>query len=250
MRKADAFTLFVASSIALTAAAGCNCSGKDAKQAAPVVEVKVPPPSPLSDAKVQVQEAKKERKEAPIIPTVTDRKMALQLGYQLMAQGQVEEAEAKFKIAAAGGSSEAETMLLKIRMEKESKRLMDSAKEKIEFGDYDGAMLVLGSISSDSVQKAKADQLVEEIQRKKAARDQKIEENLRKGMEKAFTAPDEGEEAEEGAEEAEPSAEEEAAPAAEPPADSPEKAAPQAEEEAPAADAPAAEEPAAEPAAE
>lgn len=239
MRKADAFTLLVASSIAVTAAAGCNCSGKDADQAAPVVE-----PSPASLAQPDV---KKEKKEDPIIPSATDRKMALQLGYQLMAQGKIEEAEAKFKIAAAGGSPEAETMLMKIRMEKDAKRQMDSAKQKIEFGDYDGAILELGRIPKDSVQKANADKLKAKIESQMAARKQKMEEELRKSMEKAFAPADEDEAADQGEEKAAPA--EEAAPAAEPPADSPDKAAPQ-EEAAPAADAPTAEEPAAEPAAE
>ena len=245
MSKSGVFSILVATSIAAVTAAGCSCSDKGGS-AAPAETVAQPAaPAP----------AQEEKKKESIIPSVTDRKMALQLGHQFMMQGKIEEAEEKYRIAAAGGDPEAEKMLLKIQTEKDAKRLMESANSKIDLGDYDGAKLDLERVArGNSVQKAKAEKLLRTISERKAARERAMEENLRKGMEKAFAA----------AEEEEPAAEEEAASGAEAAAEQgsnesasadskadeePSKDEPQKDEPAPSA-APAAEEPAAEPAAE
>ena len=209
MRKAGAFSVFAASSIAAVLASGCSCSDKGAAPAAnPQAETIAAPAVP----------SETQKKEEPIIPSATDRKMALQLGNQFMMQGKIEEAEEKYKIAAAGGSSEAEKMLLKIRTEKDAKQLMDAAKAKIDLGDYENAIPMLERIPQGSIQKAKADKLIETIKAKKEADERAMEENLRKGMERAFAAEDDSnkeEEAEtvENQEETEASEEAQEAPA-------------------------------------
>ena len=108
--------------------------------------------------------------------------MALQLANQLMLQGKLEEAEVRYKVAAAGGSSEAEKMLMKLRTEITAKSYLDSAKQKSAYGDYDGALSALSQVPASSMLRKSADALVAQIKEKQEAMQKALEASIQQGL--------------------------------------------------------------------
>jgi hypothetical protein len=104
------------------------------------------------------------------------------MGNQLLMQGELEKAAAKLEIAAAGGSSEAEKLLAKVRLEIEAKKNITSAKEKMNTGDFEGAKRDLASIPQTSSLRNLADRMAEKIDEKNGNFQNALEAGLQKGL--------------------------------------------------------------------
>lgn len=126
-----------------------------------------------------------------VVPSSAQTAMALTLANQLMIEGKLEEAEARYKVAAAGGNAEAEKMLVKLRTEITAKEHFDSARQKFQYGDYEGAKVALRQIPSSSMLRKSADTLQSKIQEKETAIQKALEASIQQGLHKALD--DEGE---------------------------------------------------------
>ena len=152
-----------------------------------------PPPAPKAEP-VQVAAPVEPKDDLPpgmrlekelqydVVPSAAQTAMALQLANQLMLQGKLEEAEVRYKVAAAGGSSEAEKMLMKLRTEITAKSYLDSAKQKSAYGDYEGALSALSQVPASSMLRKSADALVAQIKEKQEAMQKALEASIQQGL--------------------------------------------------------------------
>lgn len=120
-----------------------------------------------------------------VVPSPAQTAMALSLANQLMLQGKLEEAEVRYKVAAAGGNAEAEKMLVKLRTEITAKGHLDSARQKFQYGDYEGARMALRQVPATSMLHASAEALQTQIQEKEAAMQRALEASIQQGLNKA-----------------------------------------------------------------
>ena len=170
-------TLIATSLIALAATA---CSDAPAPSASPqVVKAPLPPPPP-PPAPTGIQVEKELQYDT--VPSPAQTAMALTLANQLMVQGKLEEAEARYKVAAAGGNAEAEKRLVKLRTEISAKALVDSAREKIQYGDYESARVSLRQVPANSMLRKSADALEAQIKEKEAAMQRALEASIQQGL--------------------------------------------------------------------
>ncbi|MDR0965663.1 MAG: hypothetical protein LBM75_04040 [Myxococcales bacterium] len=160
------------------------------KPTAPVAlaapEAAAPESEAPADTKIQIEK----ELQYDVRPTAAQTAMALTLGYQLMSEGKLEEAEARFKVAAAGGNAEAEKTLSTLRNEIGAKGHLDSARQKFQYGDYDGAKNELRMVPQNSMLRKSADTLQTRITEKETALKKALEDNIQKGLNKALA--DEG----------------------------------------------------------
>ena len=171
MIKSATSVFFLAGISAVLSLSGCTNSSDSSKKAAA---------QPAAAAPVQ--------KKAPVedhrndVPSATERDMALRMGNQLLMQGELEKAASKLEIAAAGGSSEAEKLLAKVRLEIEAKKNITSAKEKMNTGDFEGAKRDLARIPQTSSLRNLADRMAEKIDEKSGSFQNALEAGLQKGL--------------------------------------------------------------------
>lgn len=192
MTKTGTLRFFAALLVSAMALPGCSKGdgSADKRPQKPVVEQADVTAAPEADeaAEDEVQEG------GAAVPSSTEKNIALKLGNQLMMEGKLEEAEAKYRIAAAAGSAEADRMLGKVRMELDARTRFKAAKEKIGLGDYEGAKADLRGIPAASSLRDMANKLDESIDERRNALDRALEDNLKQGLDEA-----EGEAAAEGA---------------------------------------------------
>lgn len=124
-----------------------------------------------------------------VVPSPAQTAMALSLANQLMLQGKLEEAEVRYKVAAAGGNAEAEKMLVKLRTEITAKSHLDSARQKFQYGDYEGAKTALRQVSSASMLRKSADALQAQIEEKELALQKALEASIQQGLRNAAGDP-------------------------------------------------------------
>lgn len=183
-------TLITSSLVALSLNA-CSCERSSTESAAPPADPAAPSAASAKQAAPGMQLEEELRYD--VVPSPAQTAMALSLANQLMIQGKLEEAEVRYKVAAAGGSAEAEKMLVKIRTESAAKASLDSARQKFQYGDYAGARTALRQVPATSMLRKSADALMDQIQEKEAAEQKALEASIQQGLNKADgQAPDEG----------------------------------------------------------
>lgn len=180
----------VIASCALAGALLWGCNEKTAAPRAPDLARPMGAPAPATKAAAP-QGAAVPRS----IPTAAEAELALTLGKALLEEAKPEEAEVQLKVAAAGGRSEADELLLKVQSELKAKRLLAEARQKFEARDWRGAEVALGGIAEDSSLRARANELAERIgsarEEESERMKRRMERELDKEGEAAAQKPDE-----------------------------------------------------------
>ncbi len=182
-------TRAVARFILATALLGA-CSEKNV---APAAQQQLPSTSARSIAPKPVPTSRR-----GALPTAAEADLALTLGKALFAEARLEEAEAQLKVAAAGGRSEADALLLRVQAEIDARRRLAAARQKFEARDWEGAQAELGGIGAETSPRKRADELAERIAAVRRTEADEIKARLERTVDRVSDAGG-GEESGEGA---------------------------------------------------
>ena len=118
------------------------------------------------------------------LPTAAEAEFALTLGKSLFTEAKLEEAEAQLKVAAAGGRSEADALLLKVQAEIEARRRLAEARQKYEARDWAGAEAALGGIGNGTSLRQRADELAQKIAAVKQAEADEMKARIERAIDR------------------------------------------------------------------
>jgi hypothetical protein len=145
-----------------------------------------PPPEVAKPAEPPPAEPKRLKWEAGMVPTAAESEFAFSLGKMLFEQALFDEAEEQLRIAAAGGKSEADKLLLRARAELQAKEKLTAARRALDGADFATAERELEAIPGESVLRSMADNLAEQLERARQKRDLEFEEKVKAAVQDTF----------------------------------------------------------------